>query len=220
MAPPGSFRLSAVHGLWYVDVKKAGTLESATNFPAWRKYRPLAAWLVGLWDDHKLTNQQFLELSATFRSGHAKRKRDVLEVMCDDRHTAVAQHVRREQEALSENDPLEDFLSFPAVETFLTAHKQTSIRWRRPMLVILGPTNLGKSLLAASVLQKVGREHGLSAFLEITVEGDQTLDFSDFDVRKHAGVLLDGVNDPLTLKRNREVLQGRPKTCKGASHLR
>ena len=83
------------------------------------------------------------------------------------------------------------------------------------MLVILGPTNLGKSLLAASVLEKVGRQHELSAFLEITVEADQTLDFSDFDVRKHSGVLLDGVNDPRTLKRNREVLQGRPKLCKG-----
>ena len=41
------------------------------------------------------------------------------------------------------------------------------------------------------------------------------LDLSDFDVCKHAGVLLDGVGDVLFFKRNREVLQGRPKVCKG-----
>ena len=85
-----------------------------------------------------------------------------------------------------------------------------------------GAQSLGKAprFNLQSVLEKVGRQHDLSAFLEITVEADQTLDFSGFDVRKHSGVLLDGVNDPRTLKRNREVLQGRPKTCKGASHPR
>ena len=83
VAPPGRFRLAALHGLWYVAVMKTGTVYSDTNYLAWRKYRPFAAWLVGLWDDHKLTHEQFLTLSATFRSGHAKRKRDALEAMRD-----------------------------------------------------------------------------------------------------------------------------------------
>ena len=52
-------------------------------------------------------------------------------------------------------------------------------------------------------------------FLEITVENDTSLDLTDFDVREHAGVLLDGLGDVLALKQNREVLQGRPKACKG-----
>ena len=53
-------------------------------------------------------------------------------------------------------------------------------------------------------------------FLEITLEMNEHLDFSDFDVSKHAGVLLDGVGDALVLKKNREALHGRPKLAKGA----
>ena len=104
---------------------------------------------------------------------------------------------------------------FLEVDSFVALHKKTSMARRRPVLVVIGPTNLGKSVLAAHVLELVGREHGLTEFLEVTVEADETFDFSDFDIRKHAGVLLDGVGDPLILKRNREVLQGRAKVCKG-----
>ena len=215
VAPSSRFRSAALHGLWYVAVMKAGTVDSTTNFPAWKKYRPLAVWLTGLWDDHKLTHDQFLSLSAAFRSGHAKRKRDVLEAMRDEREIAVQEHVRQEQVALSTSDPLLEFRTFEEVNNFLEMHKKTSTRRRRPMLVILGPTNLGKSLLAAHVLELVGHEHGLSGYAEITVEADETLDFSEFDISKDAGVLLDGVGDSLILKRNREVLQGRPKLCKG-----
>ena len=82
--------------------------------------------------------------------------------------------------------------------------------------------NAGKSLLAAAVLEKVAVELGMQVpdtadrpFVEVTVEGDADLDFSEFDHRAHAGVLLDGVGDTLTLWRNREVLQGRPKVLRG-----
>ena len=50
--------------------------------------------------------------------------------------------------------------------------------------------------------------------MEVTMEGDNFLDLTDFDVRKHAGVLLDGIGDTEVLKSNREVLQGRAKLCK------
>lgn len=40
-------------------------------------------------------------------------------------------------------------------------------------------------------------------------------DLSELDVRQYSGVLLDGVADALTLKKNRESLQGRPKICRG-----
>ena len=55
----------------------------------------------------------------------------------------------------------------------------------------------------------------MPSFLEVTVEKDDVLDISEMDVRLHSGVLLDGVADSLTLKRNRECLQGRPKLCRG-----
>ena len=75
---------------------------------------------------------------------------------------------------------------------------------------------MGKSLLAADVLRKVGNAVGVSDFLEVTVESNEHLDFSDFDLRFHAGVPLDGVGDTSILKKNREALQGRPKLAKGA----
>ena len=56
---------------------------------------------------------------------------------------------------------------------------------------------------------------GVLTFLEITVEGDSSLDFSEFDEATHAGVLLDGVADAAELAANREVLQGRAKASKG-----
>ena len=49
----------------------------------------------------------------------------------------------------------------------------------------------------------------------VTVEGDDNLDMSDFDLEEHGGVLFDGVGDALVLKRNREVLQGRPNIVNG-----
>ena len=51
----------------------------------------------------------------------------------------------------------------------------------------------------------------LPGHLEVTVEDDMHMDLSEFDLAKHAGVLLDGVGDAMMLKRHREALQGRVK---------
>jgi hypothetical protein len=71
----------------------------------------------------------------------------------------------------------------------------------------VGDTNCGKSLLAADVLRRVGAVLGLTDDLEVIVKDDSFLDFADLDVQRHAGVLLDGVDDALVLKQSREVLQ-------------
>lgn len=77
-------------------------------------------------------------------------------------------------------------------------------------------------MLAAHVLERVAALLGLPErggdprYLEVTVENNVHLDLSDFDVRFHGGVLLDGVGDALILKANREALQGRAKVSKGA----
>ena len=47
------------------------------------------------------------------------------------------------------------------------------------------------------------------------MEGDESLDFSNFDVNVHGGILLDGVGDVQVLWKHREVLQGRPKVTLG-----
>ena len=83
--------------------------------------------------------------------------------------------------------------------------------------MIVGGTNLGKSLLAAHILQQIGKivqvqkEEGRLGYLEVMLEDNEVLDLANFDRRFHAGVILDGVGDALILKRNRESLQDRPK---------
>ena len=104
--------------------------------------------------------------------------------------------------------------TFAEVEQFVSMFSSTP-RHRRPILAIVGGNNLGKSLLAGAVLRRIGVALGLTEYLEVTVEDNPNLDFSDFDRARHAGVLLDGVADAMTLKHNREALQGRPKLCKG-----
>jgi hypothetical protein len=90
--------------------------------------------------------------------------------------------------------------------------------WRRPILLILGGTNLGKSMLGGNILERIAGKLSLvkGSYLEVTVETDGHLDLADFDLDAHGGVLLDGLGDIATLKANRESLQGRPKITKGA----
>ena len=104
--------------------------------------------------------------------------------------------------------------TYPEIERFVDMFIGAAM-WRRPMLVIVAATNMGKSMLAEHTLVRIAGKLGLPGFVEVTVEGDDSLDFSDYDHRLHSGILLDGVADALLLKTNRETLQGRPKKAKG-----
>lgn len=103
--------------------------------------------------------------------------------------------------------------TFPEVEEFVAQFSADA--HRRAMLAIVGGTRLGKSMLGAAILRRIAEKLALPTFLEITVEGNDTLDLSDFDHTSHGGILLDGVGDAYFLHRHREVLQGRAKKCKG-----
>eukprot|EP00973_Karenia_brevis_P084420 11715477-Karenia_brevis.AAC.1 len=133
--------------------------------------------------------------------------------MVDEKKAALMKHVAHEEMAAQQASPLQPVIHFPKVETFTDFFREAA--WRRPMLVIIGSTNTGKSELAKVVLQKVGKVLGLSEHLELTVETDNLLDLSQFDVTRHAGVVLDGVRNVEFLIENRESLQGRPKITYG-----
>ena len=206
---------AAAHGLWYVRTRKNGTVESDSNYDG---YKPQAVWLQQLFQDKKLTHESYLEISARdFPVGHASRKRDVDEVLLQQKRTAVDKLVAEELSKLKANGRYFEPRSFAEVDEFVNLFRDIP-QWRRPILLILGATGLGKSMLAAAVLCSIARVLGMEtpSFAEVTVEGDAHLDFSDVDVEKHAGVLLDGVGDVLVLKTCRETLQGRPKVLKGA----
>ena len=50
-------------------------------------------------------------------------------------------------------------------------------------------------MLGAVVLQKIDALLDLQSFVELTIESDEQMDLSDFDVRVHGGVSLDGLGD-------------------------
>ena len=219
--------LPLVCSTWHVVCQHSqkGTFEVDTNYPPWRQYTPKAAWLDDLWGSHKLTHLQYLTLSKQFGKGHSSRRRDAMEALRDERGCAVQELIEAELNLLRSAGKVKEMKKFEFLDEFVALFKGAP-RFRRPMLVVVGGTNLGKSMLAAHVLRQVahtlalpsGRDEVASTstpYLEVTVEDSTQLDLGDFDLSTHAGVLLDGVGDTLFLKRNREVLQGRPKVCKG-----
>ena len=207
-------RRAALHGLWYVYVRKDGTLDSDSNWTPWTTdYVPSSSWLVSLWEQHKLSHTKYLEYSAKFRTGHSARRRDVLEVIAEESNAAVKEHVSKELRALNESEPLRDFRVFQLIDDFVDLF--SSSRWRRPILLIVGGTNAGKSLLGKEVLRRVCEKLGLPTFVEVTVESADHLDFSHLKIDQHGGIMFDGVGDAMLLHANREVLQGRPKECDG-----
>ena len=77
--------------------------------------------------------------------------------------------------------------SFREVDRFLDLFSGQPLH-RRPILAIIGGTNLGKSMLAAHVLRRLGEILGVPEYLELTVEMNSHLDLADFDYRRHAGI--------------------------------
>ena len=194
-------------------MEKLGTLKTATNYYPWRDYIPKAAWLLGQYNAHKLSHDKFIEMSATFRTGHESRKRDAEAAMADERKRAVRRHVAEELAALRREDPVLPARQYAEVDAWLANFDHA--KWRRPILAIVGGTNLGKSFLARDVLRQLAEKLDLPGFLEVTVQGDTEPSLETFDHREHAGVLFDGVGDAHFLHKHREVLQGQPKETKG-----
>eukprot|EP00973_Karenia_brevis_P033509 4620607-Karenia_brevis.AAC.1 len=152
-----------------------------------------------------------------FPIGHAARKRDADEALRDLRKEAVEKLVQKELIALRNAGAYQQRKQYQEIDQFKNLF-EAAPRWRRPILLIIGGTNLGKSMLAGAVLEELAVAAGLArpGFLEVTVQDDGHLDLADFNVATHAGVLLDGVSDTLLLWKHRETLQGRPKSDKGA----
>jgi len=207
-------RVAASRGLWYVSIMKRGTLQSDSNFTPWVDYKPRLAWFDDLYEQGKLSHSQYQAFSRHFPHGYAARTADVAKLLMDEEEAVVTLLVSEEMAALRAAGFWKEPRHFQEKEQFLRYFDATP-RSRRPLLAIIGGTGTGKSILGGTILEELARRMGLAGFVEITVEDDAHLDFSDFRVSSHAGVLLDGVGDVLTLKRYREELQGRPKVMKG-----
>ena len=207
---PKRWKVAVRHGMWYVTVMKEGTIISATNCGS---EVPKPQWVTSLWEEHKLSHAQFDDHSIQLRVGHCKRKRDLVEVRQSERSQAVALHVLKAQKQLLDAGVRKPFREFPEINRYV--EQFDSVRFRRAILVIIGGTNLGKSELAWHVVELVGAKLKLKGVLEVTVENNETLDLSEQNIDEQAGVVFDGVGDAMTLKQNREMLQGRAKVCQG-----
>ena len=134
--------------------------------------------------------------------------------MSKDRYEKLLEdHVATERAALASTSAPTTTHVCRTIEEFVASFS-TSTR-RKPLLLLVGGTQLGKSMLAEQILRKIGAVLGLADFLEVTVEDNADIDLSLFRVDQHAGVLLDGIANIEFLKRHRESLQGRTKICRG-----
>ena len=115
---------------------------------------------VYIWESKKVTHEQFVLLSAEFRAGHATGKRDASLVLTEEREKAARDLGRAERDALAAATC--DVRQFAEVDAFVELFQRPA--FRRPLLAIIGGTNLGKSELAAVVLGRVGKHLGLSSF--------------------------------------------------------
>lgn len=199
------------YGHFYVFCDKIGSLASRTTFQPWEDYGVEGWWLDNLLKQGKLARDTYLTYAARVNIGFQSRLQNIRAAERFERVAAVTAHVQVEASRLA--GITKPCKMFPIVSEFVAWFQKPA--FRRPILAIIGGTNLGKSMLAADILRKVGVILGVPDFLEITVEGNQELDFADFDHRRHAGVLLDGVGDVLMLQLHRETLQGRAKVSKG-----
>jgi len=200
------------NGHFYVWYQKLGTLHVWTTYEPWVRYGVEAWWIDNLLKQRKFSRSVYLEYAAKINIGFQSCLQNIRAAERYERLAAVEAHVAKERAKVT--SLLKPCKTFPEIDDFVSRFGDTGAL-RRPILAIVGGTNLGKRLLAASVLRHVGDRLGIKDFLEVTVEGQSDLDFSDFDHQIHSGVLLDGVGDTQTLQQNREILQGRPKMAKG-----
>ena len=130
---------------------KEGTIFAEANFQMWRDYDPKPEWLRSLWGARKLSHSAYGEYSRQLRVGYADRKRDLVELMADERQQALRNHVATALARLESSGVMLPMRTFPEVDSFVELFRSEALL-RRPIFAIVGGTNLGKSILAANVL--------------------------------------------------------------------
>ena len=194
-----SLWLKAVQrGHFYCSVRKEGALFTGTNYPAWAGgWVPDAAWVVGLYRQHKLGHARYLQLSALLRDGHERRKASV-----EAARATEAEHAFEQERAWAREHILAKALPFkplvPEVERWMMGYEEVEERYR--MLVLCGPSRTGKSRLARSLF-------GAERTLVVDVQHAEHPDLRCFRRHEHRAVLLDEVAGPTFVVNNKKLLQ-------------
>ena len=177
---------------------KLGTLYSATNYAPWTGlWVPEKFWLKALWKGHKLSHEQYLDLSTRFRDGHDRRKACVEAVIAAELAASYAEEKKAARALIDRSarpfKPLPD-----AVQQWKQQYDQAEERYK--MLVLYGPSCTGKSRLARSLF---GTEHTLVVDVQHALHPD----LRDYRRPQHQAVLLDEVSSPKFLCDNKKLLQ-------------
>ena len=88
---------------------------------------------------------------------------DVSAVRRTERVFAIREHLRREAAFFKDSD-VKAFRVFAEIYLYISYFDPKVPYWRRPILLIIGATNLGKSMLAADVIKRVGKILGLTRY--------------------------------------------------------
>ena len=186
------------HGHFYVQVKKEGTLYTASNYYAWKgTWVPDALWVVSLWRQHKLSHQEYLKLSVKLRDGHDRRKACVESVVAAEAALAF-ESVQSEARKLISLRQL-PFKPLPQeVRDWMAQYSEAQERYK--MLVLYGPSCTGKSKLARHL-------YGEANTLVVDVQHAAHPDLKGYVREKHKAILLDEVASPKFIVGNKKVLQ-------------
>ena len=201
-------RPAAHRGLYYVALFKRGTTHADTHFKPWDDFYPRAAWITNWWSQHKLTHAQYLELSAVFRTGHAARKAEAEAVMQDETEEEVR---KRRAAAVALIAPRRRAFKPPppGIEAWLLSFEEPDDRYK--MLVLVGPSKVGKSAWAKDLC-------GPHRTLLVDCQHALHPDLRAFDVHHHGALVLDEIDGPDFVLRNKKVLQSHVDgSCLGQS---
>ena len=200
-------------GMFYVWADKVGTLRLdsgaicvAANYePCWtsaaRTYPVLGKWPEALWKQRKVTSDKYEQYLFLTRDGVLARKRNLDAVREHEAAVAESAIIEATTKRLRSNPALyRPFPQVPAAQAWLATFQED--RLRCPVLIVLGPSQSGKTEWAKSLFKtplelKVG---GLDIFPE---------SMRAFDREKHDGIILDDVRDLKFLAEHQDKLQGK-----------
>ena len=206
---------SCDRGFFYVLANKIGTQTMPDGRlcvdgdyqPCWaqamKKYRVLGKWAQTLWQDRKLTHEQYEEYLFLCRDGVISRKRNLESVVeweeSKQRKAEIAERTERIRNNPDVYRPFPEGL-VPAAHTWLQGFQQDAVRYA--ILLVLGPSHSGKTEWAQSLFKNplVLEVRSLTHFPE---------KMRSFNRRAHDAVILDDLDDLLFLEGSQDKLQGK-----------
>lgn len=195
---PFEWRRACQHGHFYVQVKKLGTLESATNYPPWEAdWIPEPWWATALWKKHKLSHDDYLRLSVKLRDQHDRRKACVDAVVAAESALAFADEQTAARAAIAKRSlPFKPLP--PQMERFRMQYGEINDRYK--LLVLWGPSRTGKSRWARSL-------YGDRWTLVVDIQHADHPDLRAYKRGVHLCLLLDEMSSPKFIVQNKKLLQ-------------